>query len=262
MKPADLIEILGYIQKCFPQLQRITTFARTHTIVRISDTDLKRIADHGLSRIHAGFETGSDNILAMVNKGCTKEMHIKGGLKVKKAGMELSECVLCGLGGKKFYQEHAHESADAMNKINPDIIRFLTLAAPAGAKLYTNHPPGAYIRSTDVDIAQEIKLFIENLHGVTTYIESNNILNLLQEVEGTLPHDRQKMIDVLNSFIALPPHMRTLFQVGKRMQIFSSLSDLNDPNRMNIARQTCDKYRITPDNADDIIGEMIQRYMN
>ena len=262
LKPESLIKILERLKECFPEVDRITTFGRTQTILNISDTNLKRYAELGLNRIHAGLETGSDKLLGLVRKGCTKEMHVRAGHKVKKAGIELSECVLLGLGGKTLAREHAIETADAVNQINPPIIRFLTLAAPRGAELFQNDSTEGYIPSTDLDIAYETKLFIESLDDVTSYIESNNILNLLQEVEGTMPDSKEKMLEALDTFINLPDETRMLFQTGKRLQIFSGLSDLNDSNRLTMAREACRKYGVTKENADDIIREMIQSYMS
>ena len=60
----------------------------------------------------------------------SKEIHIKAGLKVKTAGIELSEYVMPGLGGKALWETHALETADALNQINPDFIRLRTLAVP------------------------------------------------------------------------------------------------------------------------------------
>jgi len=102
IKPADLVEILKYLKKRFSQVERITSYARSHTVARIKDTDLKAIKEAGLNRIHIGLESGSNQVLKMVKKGVTKETHIKAGIKVKKAGIELSEYVMPGLGGRKY----------------------------------------------------------------------------------------------------------------------------------------------------------------
>jgi histone acetyltransferase (RNA polymerase elongator complex component) len=71
----------------------------------------------------------------MVRKGVDKRTQIKAGQKVKKAGMELSEYVMPGLGGKDLWRDHALETADALNRINPDFIRLRTLAIPGGIPL-------------------------------------------------------------------------------------------------------------------------------
>ena len=44
IKPDDLIEILNYARKSFPQIERITAYARSHSVARISDEDMARIA--------------------------------------------------------------------------------------------------------------------------------------------------------------------------------------------------------------------------
>ena len=55
----------------------------------------------GLSRIHIGMESGSDEVLSMIHKGVTSEDHIKAGLNIKQAGIELSDYVMPGLGRRK-----------------------------------------------------------------------------------------------------------------------------------------------------------------
>ena len=85
-------------------------------IARISDDDLSRFANAGLNRIHIGMESGSDAVLERVKKGTDKATQIKAGRKIKRAGMELSEYYMPGLGGKELSQENALETADAANR--------------------------------------------------------------------------------------------------------------------------------------------------
>src|SRR4030042_4271464 len=126
MKPAELLDIVIHIKRCFPWVLRITSYARSHTLARIGDEDLKRIGEAGLKRIHVGLESASDKVLKMVKKGVTKQQHIDAGIKVKKAGIELSEYVMPGLGGIEFSEEHAIETAGALNQINPHFIKLRT----------------------------------------------------------------------------------------------------------------------------------------
>lgn len=152
--------------------------------------------------------------------------------------------------------------SDVINQMNPPIIRFLTLAAPRGIELFGNNTSEKYIPSTDLDIAKEIKYFIENLKGITSYIESNNILNLLQEIEGKMPDAKEKIRSALDEFIHLPDEHRVVFQVGKRLRLLSGLSDLNNSSRFNAAKDVCLKNGITLNNADKMISEMIQSYLS
>jgi hypothetical protein len=55
INPDDLVRILAHLKQAFPDMERITSYARSHTIARISDDDLRRFAANGLSRIDPDF---------------------------------------------------------------------------------------------------------------------------------------------------------------------------------------------------------------
>lgn len=261
IKPAHMVEILRHLKKCFPQVERITSYARSHTTARIKGPDLKAIADAGLNRIHIGLESGSDEVLERIKKGVTKAIHIKAGLKVKAAGMELSEYVIPGLGGKTLWETHAVETADALNQINPDFIRLRTLAIPNHLELYKDYQEGRFEKCSDLMIVKEILLFIENLEGISSTVKSDHILNLLQDLQGKLPEDKAAMIAFLQSFLEMEPQQRCLFQVGRRIGVFTSLSDMNIPGKLAVAQAVCQQYGVTPENVDELIEEAMKRFV-
>ena len=261
IKPSNLVEILIHLKKQFPWVERVTSYARSHTIARIKDPDLKAIRDAGLNRIHIGLESGSDKVLKMVKKGVTKETHVKAGLKVKKAGMELSEYIMPGLGGREYSKIHALETADALNRINPEFIRLRTLAIPNSVELFDDLKAGGFEKCTDLMMAKEILLLIESLNGITSVLKSDHILNLFENVEGTLPRDKERMLEILRTFLAMEPERQCLYQVGRRLGFFSSLSDMESPHRLAKAEKTCQQLGITPDNVDEAIDELMKRFI-
>lgn len=261
INPADLIEILTHLKKCFPWVERVTSYARSHTIARIKDDDLKAIRAAGLNRIHIGLESGSDQVLKMVNKGTTKETHVKAGLKVRKAGMELSEYVMPGLGGRGRSEEHALETADALNRINPDFIRLRTLSIPRRASLFEDYEAGQFEKCTDLMTAKEILLFIENLNGITSVLKSDHILNLFEEIQGVFPEDKAYMTNILNTFLNMTPENQCLYQAGRRLGIFRYLKDMEIPGKMKRAKDTCQQAGITPGNVDEVVDELMKRFI-
>jgi hypothetical protein len=261
IKSSDLVEILTHLKTCFPWVERITSYARSHTIARISDDNLKAIRDAGLNRIHIGLESGSDKVLKMIKKGVTKETQIKAGLKVKKAGMELSEYVMPGLGGKAYSKEHAVETADALNQINPDFIRLRTLAIPNSVTLYDDYETGRFEKCTDLMMAEEVLLFIESLNGITSVLKSDHILNLFENLEGKFPEDKENMLDIVRRFLAMTPDRQCIYQVGRRLGYFSRLSDLEHPRRLERAQKACRQFGITPENVDEVIDELMRRFI-
>jgi len=261
IRPENLISILRHIKMRFPQVERITSYARSDSVARISGGNLAEIAAAGLNRIHIGMETASDTILQMVSKGVSKEIHVAAGVNAKAAGIELSEYVLTGIGGREFSREHAIETADALNRINPDFIRFRTLHLMDHVNLFANGVDCRYQWTSDLIQAEEIMLLLESLENITSYVKSDHSYNLLQEIDGRLPEDKGRLLEILRTFIGMSPGDRAIFQVGKRSGHLVQLSDMESSGRCRQVEDICRQSGITPDNVDEQLHGMIQERM-
>lgn len=261
IKPDRLLKILHHLKSCFPWVDRITSYARSHTIARISEENLKLMAEAGLSRIHIGMESGSDKVLKIIRKGTDKKTHVEAGKKVKKAGMELSEYIMPGLGGRALSREHALESADALNQINPDFIRLRTLAIPNHVELYQDLQRGAFDKLTDVETARELLVFLKALNGITSTVKSDHILNLFEDLQGQYPQDKEKMVAIIESFLSLEPNEQMVYLIGRRMGLFRTLDDLSDDEKKNHVEKVCGRTGISPENVDGAIDELMKRFI-
>jgi len=227
MRAPELIQVISFLRKTFPALDRVTTYGRSHTAARKSVSELKELKDAGLDRIHIGLETGYDPLLAYMEKGCTAESHIEGGKKVKAAGISLCEYVMPGLGGKKMSQKHALQTARVLNEIDPDYVRLRSLHVSPAIPLWANLQDGDFELQTEDEVVRETAAFIENLH-VTSYVKSDHILNLLMEVEGKMPEDKAKCLDIIDKYLSLADEERLNFRIGRRAGLYDRLDDLND----------------------------------
>jgi radical SAM superfamily enzyme YgiQ (UPF0313 family) len=257
----NLIKILNHLKDTFPNIERVTSYSRSSTINKMSVEDLTTLREAGLTRIHVGLESGSDHVLKMVRKGASKAIHVQAGLKVKEAGMELSEYFMPGLGGRTLSEEHAVESADALNKIDPDFIRLRPLAFPVRAPLYELMVSGQFDRCNDVEIVRELYTMIENLEGISSYLLSDHILNLFADLKGQLPRDKSIMISVLQKFLDLDENEQLLFRFGRRLGAFTSLEDLNDTPRRERVTQIMSENNVNPQNIDSLTEQMMQRFI-
>jgi radical SAM superfamily enzyme len=219
------------------------------------------MAAAGLNRIHVGMESASDKVLSLVKKGTDKAMQIRAGRKVKQAGMQLSEYFMPGLGGKVLSKEHALETADALNQINPDFIRLRTLAVPNDVALFKDLSAGTFEPMGDTMVVKEILLFIDSLKGITSTVKSDHILNLFQEVEGTLPEGKERMISVIKRYLSMGLEEQMLYQIGRRNGIFSRLEDLNDPELRKYAESKYSGLKVTPQNVDRIVARFMKRFI-
>ncbi|RJR19445.1 MAG: radical SAM protein [Desulfobacteraceae bacterium] len=132
----ELVDILAYLRKTFPCIQRVTSYARARTLARKSLSELKAIKNAGLDRLHVGLESGDEAILERIKKGASPEDHLEASRKAMDAGFQLSQYWMPGLGGKKFWKEHAINTAALLNKINPHYIRSRPFFPHPGTPLF------------------------------------------------------------------------------------------------------------------------------
>lgn len=261
MAADELVEILEHIRRRFPWVRRVTSYARSHTLSVKEDEELEAIRQAGLDRVHVGLESGSDAVLEMVCKGATKEMHIEAGLKAKQAGLELSEYYMPGLGGQELSEEHAVESADALNQINADFIRLRQLGVAPIAPLHEDCLAGRFTRLTGVMMARELERLVEGLDGITSVVQSDHMMNLFADLRGKLPGAKGKMLGILRSFLALDAEEQSLYQLGQRLGHFARLSDMDHPNKCAAVEHVYRQLGATPDTIDAMLDEMMLRHI-
>ncbi|MFW5904529.1 MAG: radical SAM protein [Candidatus Saliniplasma sp.] len=162
--PTDqLVEILEYLIKSFPSIERITSYARSDTIVRKEMSELRKIREAGLTRLHVGLESGDDEVLDLIKKGVVDEQHVEAGEKAKEAGFELSEYIMPGLGGKKFSKKHALNTAKVLNQIDPDYIRVRPLYVYPDSDIYKMIEQGEIQVNSPHERLEELKVMVEEL---------------------------------------------------------------------------------------------------
>jgi len=214
--PADqLVEIIRYLKTLFPDIERITSYARSKSIYRKTLEELKSLHEAGLSRLHVGLETGDDELLKIIDKGVTAEEHIIAGKKALEAGFELSEYVMPGLGGRKMWVQHAENTARVLNEINPDFIRMRPFVPSANTPLLESYLNGEFEMTSPHERLREIKLMIENLQvtsGVcfdhalnTSYRSGNMVVPLMkQDYNGyKFPEGKGTVLELIDNALEL-----------------------------------------------------------
>ncbi len=264
MKTKDLVAVLKFLKAQFPEIKRVTTYSRSRTVIRKSVDALKQIREAGLDRVHIGLESGYDPLLKLMKKGVSGAQHIEAGKRLLAAGMEVSEYVMPGLGGQEMWRDHAIETAKVLNQINPHFIRLRSLRVPDHVPLHSRLEDGSFTMQTDDMLAEEIGLFIQTLDGITSTVTSDHIMNLLEEVSGRLPDDKDKMLAVIQSYQDLPESDRLIFRAGRRGGAYRSIHDLKrDPatyQKIKNLIQTVAQEE-GPQAIEKMISEMVDRYI-
>jgi len=215
MPTPQLLEVVRYLKKKFPSIERITSYARSKTLAKKTPEELKELREAGLTRLHVGLETGDDEILRLVDKGVTAEEHIKAGKKAKEAGIELSEYVMIDLGGRTRSEQHALNTARVLNEIDPDFIRLRPLMVGQGLPLYEDYENGTLELSSPHERLREVKTLVENL-DVTGRLCFDHFLNawyrdsgrrhtlFTQDYNGyKLPEQKQELLSLIDEGLRL-----------------------------------------------------------
>ena len=237
LRTEQLVDILGHLRAAFPTITRITSYARAKTISRKSPDELKALRAAGLNRIHTGMESGSDAILTFFHKGVTQAEQIRAGRNVIAAGIELSEYFMPGLGGRELSETHATESAAVLNAVNPTFIRLRSTIPVPGTPLHRMMTEGQWTPLTEEEKVREIKTFLERLDGITSTVQSDHIMNLLEDVAGKLPNDKLRILEPIERFLGMSASDKELFIVGRRMNRFRYVSEYSPAPDVEMVRR-------------------------
>ena len=243
-----LTDVLVYLRQAFPSIRRITSYGRAENLAKVSAEEFAELKAAGLDRIHSGFESGSDAVLKKINKGVTQQQEITAGKNVKAGGIELSIYFMPGVGGKELTEDNALGTAHVVNEVNPDFLRIRTAAVKEGTGLYEDFVNGEFTLCSDDEKLLEIRTVIEKAEGVETRLVSDHMINLLQDVEGSLKSEKTKMLDMIDGYLSLPEMDRKMYQAARRMVRVNRPSDMDrlpeyEKEQINtLIRSTADPY--------------------
>lgn len=261
MRTPELVEVIKFLKQTLPSITRVTSYGRSKTAAKKKLEELKQLHRAGLTRLHIGLESGYDPLLQYMDKGVTAAEHVAGGRKIVESGISLCEYVVLGLGGKKMWREHATETARVLSEIDADFIRVRTLTIKQGMPLYDEVKNGNFVRATDEEVVEEEKLLIENLN-CHSYFVSDHTTNLLQEIEGQLPQDKEKMLATIARFQSLSPEEKHNFRVGRRVGIYDQLDDLDNSRKHNVVEHAIQKLSKDGGQVDEeTIYSLMERFI-
>lgn len=194
-----LLSVLDKVKEQFPSFQRISSYAGPLDILRKSDDELKSVRAAGVELLYMGVESGSDEILSMMNKGVTQQEMIEAGQKAIRAGFKLSCMIISGLGGTKLITEHAIESAKVISAINPDYFSLLRLVVEEKSELSELIKNGEFNIATPKQILEENIIMLEHLELHDCIFRANHVSNHVNQA-GILNKDKELLLDRLKKF--------------------------------------------------------------
>jgi len=215
LKTDMLLKICNKLYSSFPNLERVSSYAMPKNLLEKNLDELKTLRESGLSMLYIGIESGSDLILKKVIKGATSKGIILGTKKAKDAGMIISCMIILGLGGKKYSNLHAIETAKVTSIISPDYLSALTLYLDDDIKdefISKFGEPFEYLN--DKEVLEELKVMIMNMRSNNKIIFRANHASNPYPIKAILPDDQDELINKLDELINRPELYRPKFLRG------------------------------------------------
>jgi len=196
----SMLRILELLKSELSHLERVSSYANAHSILRRSDVELREIRQQGLELLYIGLESGDDETLARTNKGVTSAQIVQACRKAKEAGFGISLTAILGLGGAERWKEHARETGRVLSAIDPEYIGMLTLMTAPGAPLAEEIRRGEFVLPGPEESLRELREIIANTDVTRAVFRTTHASNYLA-IEGTLPEDKEAMLAALDRIL-------------------------------------------------------------
>ncbi|HRZ86408.1 MAG TPA: radical SAM protein [bacterium] len=197
---SKLVPIMEELNAAFPRLARIASYANGSNITRKSDADLAELYRHKLSLIYMGLESGSPQVLDRCAKRSSVAEMVAAVNRAAGAQIKSSVIVLLGLGGRRHSAEHVAGTIDALNRMQPRYLSFLSLMVIPGTPLAEEVVRGEFEELDPQELLKETYEILKGLDLKKTVFRSDHASNHLP-LEGALPKDKAALLRILETAI-------------------------------------------------------------
>jgi radical SAM superfamily enzyme YgiQ (UPF0313 family) len=194
------LPILEHARKAFPRLRRVSCYAMARNVIEKTDDELRTLREAGLSLLYIGPESGDDVTLKKIAKGDNAEAHVEAARKAHAAGMALSVIALLGIAMDRS-DEHARATADLVTKMNPAYFSALTVTVVPDTPLDRLAKKGRFEVPPIPALLGELRTMVSEARPTDALFRTNHASNYLP-LGGRLPHDRERIVAVIDAALA------------------------------------------------------------
>ena len=195
--------ILEAIRRHLPGVQRVASYCLPRNLRSKSVEELAALRELGLSLYYVGCESGDDFVLERVQKGESFASSLAALQKIKAAGGKSSVMILNGMGGLRFSEQHARNSARLMNEAQPDYLSTLVVSFPLGMDRYQAGFEGRFEPLDRPGLFREMEILLETLTLESTVFRSDHASNYLV-LKGVLDRDKPQLLRTVRTALERP----------------------------------------------------------
>ena len=199
--------IMQAINRHLPGVQRVSSYCLPRNLRHKTVAELAELNGMGLSLFYVGCESGDDLVLERVNKGENFESSLAALKKIKAAGARSSVMILNGMGGSRYSQQHAVNSARLMNAAQPEYLSTLVVSFPQGVERYQQGFGGDFKALDQPGLFQEMYWLLDELELENTIFRSDHASNYLV-LKGNLGRDKPRLLNTVRAALESPGSVR------------------------------------------------------
>lgn len=193
-----LLEILNELRRKFPECERINVYGSPKDVLRKTPEELRLLREAGMKMIYIGAESGSDRVLAAVQKGATRAEIIEAVKRIEASGIQASVTFISGLAGKEGWREHAIETGTMISAMQPSYAALLTLMTEPGAPLTEDVRSGKFQLLSPEEVLAETELLLEHVEVEKNCVFRSNHASNYLSLAGNLPQDKEAMLEQIH----------------------------------------------------------------
>ncbi|HHW95323.1 MAG TPA: radical SAM protein [Mogibacterium sp.] len=197
---AHLLNVLKIVYEFFPQVNHIGMYARAKDVNIKSDHELSLLRDCGVKALYIGLESGSDEVLSLMNKGTSSSEFLEACKKLDMLGISYHLTIIGGLGGKNLSNTHMEKTAEILNKINPASIWQLKLFIWPNTPLAEMRDTGEFTELTPLEVLQEERELLSRLKVENCVFMDTTVLNKYSLI-GFLPESQSSLLETIDRLI-------------------------------------------------------------
>ncbi len=196
-----LLQVLQAVKQELPWIERVGVYGDTRSAGRKSTSDLKALREAGLGIVYHGFESGSDQVMQLIDKGGTRSECVTTAHKLREAGIDHSVMILLGVGGTALSAIHAEQTASLLTEMDPPYAGALTTTLVPGTPLFEAQRRGDFALPGKFQMLRELRTIVADSQLSDCRFSSNHASNYLP-LKSILPRDKAEVVRILDAVIS------------------------------------------------------------
>ena len=201
MSPRRLLQVLGGIREHLPWVERVGVYGDTRSVLAKSVEQLRELREAGLGIVYHGVESGDDEVLEFIDKGGNAADCVETARRLREAGIVQSVMVLLGVGGTRFSEQHAHNTAKLLTQMDPPFAGALTTTVVPNTPLFEQQSTGEFELPSKFRMLQELRTIVAESDLSACRFSANHASNYLP-LRSELPRDKAEVVAILDEVIA------------------------------------------------------------